>query len=323
MKHFYFLTVFLSIAILSHSQQKIEVEVGQKNMSKGSQTAITILIPEAKPIDIEPIWKKYVNNRGFGERIGNLATQIGNIFKSEENQSNRDKLKVEKIGDELYVRSIEEAAISKHSMDIYARMTELPEGCQFSAFFQYTDSIFINESNVDPERLENMKSYIRDFGVEAYKNVVDGQIKEAKKEVSRQESVLKDIESDSKKEEKAIARYETDIQEYNAGIFEIENDIVRLDENITAKKITFATLTKKTPEYDLAKKELKDLAKEKSKYFDKIKSLKSKISSKETDIKSAKGEVTQNNIQINKQQMVISGKQKIVDQLIEKKAAIQ
>ena len=78
---------------------------------------------------------------------------------------------------------------------------------------------------------------------------------------------MKDIESDSKKEEKAIARYETDIQEYNAGIFEIENDIVRLDENITAKKITFATLTKKTPEYDLAKKELKDLAKRKIKVF--------------------------------------------------------
>ena len=208
-------------------------------------------------------------------------------------------------------------------MDIYAQMTELPEGCQFSAFFQYTDSIFINESNSDPDRIENMKSYVRNFGVEAYKSVVDDQIKEAKKEVSRQEDVLKDIESDSKKEEKAIARYETDIQEYNAGIFEVENDIVRLDEAITTNKVTFATLTKKTPEYDIAKKALKDLAKEKSKYFSKIKSLKSKIKSKEMDIKSAKGTITQNDIKLNNQQVVISEKQKIVDQLTEKKAAIQ
>ena len=51
-------------------------------MSKGQQMAITVLITEAKPKDAEPIWKKYVNNRGFGERIENLATQIGNIFKS-------------------------------------------------------------------------------------------------------------------------------------------------------------------------------------------------------------------------------------------------
>ena len=245
MKHFYFLTAFLSITILAHSQQKIEVEVGPKNMSKGSQMAITILIPDAKPNDIEPVWKKYVNNRSVGERVGNLAAQVGNIFKSDEKQVNRDKLKVEKIGDELFVKSIEQAMISKHSMDIYARMIELPEGCQFNAFFQYTDSVFINETNADPEQIQNMKSYIRDFGVVAYQGVVDGQIREAKKEVSLQEDVLKDIESDSKKEEKAIARYETDIQEYNAGIFEVESDIVRLDEAITANKVTFATLTKK------------------------------------------------------------------------------
>jgi len=323
MKHFYFLTAFLSIAILSHSQQKIEVEVGQKNMSKGSQMAITVLIPEAKPNDIEPVWKKYVNNRSVGERVGNLATQVGNIFKSDDKQVNRDKLKVEKIGDELFVRSIEQAIITKHSMDIYARMIELPEGSQFNTFFQYTDSAFINETNADPEQIQNMKSFIRNFGVEAYKGVVDKQIEAAKKEVSLQEEVLKDIESASKKEEKAIARYETDIQEYNAGIFEIESDIVRLDEAITANKSMFSTLTKKTPEYDIAKKALKDLAKEKSKYFSKIKSLKSKIKSKEMDIKSTKGTITQNDIKINNQQVVISGKQKIVDQLIEKKEAIQ
>lgn len=315
--------VFFLLSLLASAQQKIEVIIGEKNMSKGQQMAVSVLIPEAKPKDVEPVWKKYVNNRGVGERIGNLTTQIGNIFRSEENQAERDKLKVEKTGDEMYVRSIEEAAITKHSMDIYARMTDLPEGCQFSAFFQYTDSVFISESNADPERLENMKSYIRDFGVEAYKSVVDDQIKEAKNVVSQQEDVLKDIESDSKKEEKAIARYETDIQEFNAGIFEVENDIVRLDENITAKKIAFATLTKKTPEYDLAKKELKDLEKEKSKYFNKIKSLKSKIKSKEMDIKSAKAKITQNDIQLNKQQLVIAGKQQIVDQLQEKKEAIQ
>lgn len=323
MKHFYFLTAFLSMAIIAHSQQKIEVEVGQKNMSKGQQTAITVLIPEAKSTDVEPLWKKYVNNRGFGERIGNLTTQIGNIFRSEENQAQRDKFKVEKNGDEMYIRSIEEDAITKHSLDIYARMTELPEGCQFSVFFQYTDSVFLNESSVDPERIENMKSYIRDFGVEAYKKVVDDQIKEAEKEVSRQEGVLKDIESDSKKEGKTIARYETDIQECNSGITLAENDIARLDESITANKRTFATLNKKNPEYDAAKSELKQLDKEKSKSFNKIKSLKSKIKSKEMDIKSANEKIAQNDTKTKEQQVVIQEKQKIVDQLIEKKKAIQ
>ena len=41
------------------------------------------------------------------------------------------------------------------------------------------------------------------------------------------------------------------------------------------------------------------------------------------DIKSRKGTITQNDLKLNNQQAVISGKQKIVDQLIGKKAAIQ
>jgi len=323
MKSIILLSVFLSFSLVVSSQQKIEVEIGDKAMSKGQQMAITVVVPESKSKEIEPLWKKYINNRGFGERIGNLATQIGNIFKSEENQSQRDKLKVEKNGDEWYVRSIEEATITRHSMDVYARMTDLPNGCQVSAFFQYTDSVFINESNVDQERIQTMKNYIREFGIEAYKNVVEDQIKEAKKEVSRQESVLKDFESDSRKEEKAISRFEADIQEYNAGIFEVESDIVRLDDIISAKKVSATTLTKKTPEYDAAKKELKDLAKEKSKYFSKIKSLKGKIKSKEQDIKSAQGQIGENELKLVRQRAVIQEKELIVEQLIAKKDGIQ
>jgi hypothetical protein len=323
MKPTFLFLVFFSITLLASAQQKLEVEIGEKSMSKGPQMAVTVLIPEAKSKDVEPVWKKYVNNRSFGERIGNLATQIGNIFKSEENQVSRDKLKVEKNGDELYVRSIEEASLSKHSMDIYARMTELPNGCQFSAFFQYTDSVFINEKNVDQDRIENMKSYIRNFGIIVYKNVVDDQIIAAKKNVTNEEKTVKDIQSASKKQEKAIAGFETDIKEYNAGIVEVENDIKRMEEVINTQKMSIETLTKKTPEYDIAKKGLKDLEKEKSKYFNKIKSFKKKIKSREADINAAKGKITQNDIQLNKQQLVIQDKQKIVEQLVAKKEAIQ
>ncbi|HAQ19026.1 MAG TPA: hypothetical protein DCR40_07320 [Prolixibacteraceae bacterium] len=323
MKKLFILSAILTFSLFARSQQKIEVEIEEKGMSKGLQMSISMIIPESKPKDVEPIWKQYVNNRGIGERLDNLATQIGNAFKSNENQVSRDKLKVEKKGDELYVRSIEQSSITNHSMDIYARLSEMPNGCQFSAFFQYTDSIFINESNVDQERIQNLKSYIHEFGVEAYKSVVDDQIKEAKKVVSRQEDVKKDFESDSRKEEKAIARFESDIQELNAGIFEVESAIVRLNENITAKEVKLTTITKKTPEYDAAKKELKELAKEKSNLFSKNKSFKSKIKSKESDITSAKNRIAGNELKMEIQKKVIQEKELIVLQLIAKKERIQ
>lgn len=323
MKQFIFLFAAMMMALNASSQYKVEVETGEKNMSKGTQMAFTVMIPEAKSKDVEPVWKKYVNNRSVGERISNLATQVGNIFKSEENKSNRDRLTVETKGGEMYVRSIEVNKISKYSIDVYARITELPEGCQFSAFFQYTDSAFINESNVDAERILSLKTYIHDFGVEAYKSVIDDQINEAKKEVSLQKRILKSIESKTRKNEKLINRCESDIQEYNAGIFEVENDIVRLDETIELKKTAFSSLLKGTSEYDGAKKELKELEKGKSKYFKEIKSLKGKIKSIELDIKSAKNNIAVNDQDLKKQQMVIQGKEQIVDQLIKKKEGIQ
>lgn len=323
MKQIFLLFAAIMMALNASSQYKEEVETDEKSMSKGTQMAFTVMIPEAKTDEVEPVWKKYVNNRSVGERISNLATQVGNIFKSEENKSSRDRLKVETKGGEMYVRSIEVNNISKYSMDVYARITQLAEGCQFSAFFQYTDSIFINESNVDDERILSLKSYIRDFGVEAYQSVVDDQIKEAKKEVSKQEGELKDIESKTKKEEKSITRYESDIQKFNAGIFEVENDIVRVNEIITLKKTAFSAMLKGTPEFDEAKKELKVLEKEKSGSFREIKSLKGKIKSKEMDIKSANNKIEKNKQDRKKQQLVIKEKEEIVDQLVKKKEGIQ
>lgn len=323
MKRILLITALIFAGFGIRAQQKVEAGTELMMMSKGQQLAFTVVVPEAKAKDLEPTWKKYVNNRSIGERFSNFTTQIGNLFRSKENQASRDKLKVEKNGDEFYVRAIKETALTKHPIDIYARITELTDGSKLSAFFQYTDSVFINNDNADQERIQNFKSYIRDFGVAAYQNVVEDQIDAAKQEVKKQESVLKDIESNSKKEAKAIGRYETDIQEYNAEISTTENDIARLDENMTSKKTAFEMMTKSTPEYDLAKKELKSLSKEKSKYFDKIKSAKSKIKSKEMDIKSAKNKIAQNDSAEKKQQEVIDGKQKIVDQLVEKKNSIQ
>lgn len=323
MKKLVLLSMLLSLGFLAFSQSKIEVEIGEKNMSKGPQMAINLFIPEAKLKDIEPVWKKYINNRSIGERIGNLASLVANIFKEEEKKVVRDKLKVEKIGDELFVRSIEQTDLTRHSMDVYTRIIETPEGCQLHTFFQFTDSVFISESNTDKEQIQNMKTYIREFGVVAYRIVVDDQIKEAKKEVSKQEGVLKDIESVIKREEKAIARNEVDIMEYEAGIVDVQSDIRRLDESIGIKKRALSEQRKDSPNYDADKAGLKELAKEKSKNFKKIKSLKSKIKSKQADIKSIKSKIFQNDLKLVRQRTVIDEKEQNVEQLIQKKEAIQ
>lgn len=291
-------------------------------MSKGQQMAISVLVPEAKIKDVFPVWKNYINNRSISERLGNLTTQVGNIFRSKENQVERNSLKVQKKGDEWFIKAIKEPNITSHLMDVYACATESEEGCLVSVFFQFTDSVFMNETNIDLERIQSLKSFIRDFGVEAYKSVVDGQIKEAKNELSNQEKVAKKMESTTRKAEKDISGYEVDIQEYEAGISDVKKDIDRLDESIEAKKLSFSQLTKNVPEYDVEKAELKNLNREKSKDFGKIKSLKNKVKGREMDIKKSKQKIAKNEQRIADQQKVIDEKEQIVDQLEKKKENI-
>lgn len=323
MKNILLLSVFLLAGFFSGAQEKIVVNLEDKTMSQGLQMAATVIIPESKIKDVDPIWRKYINNRSLGERLGNLTTQVGNIFKNEENKVDRDKLKVDKKGDEWYVRAIDEPSITNHKLDVYARAADVPGGCQFNAFFQFTDSIFINKNNLEEERLLNLKTFIHEFAVEVYKSAVEDQIKEAKKVLSSEERVMKKIESGLVKEQKAISRYEVDIQEYETEIRAVEYDIVRTDTIMGRKKVELAMIKKGTPEYDVAKGEMKELSKTKSKDFGKIKSFKSKIKSKQGKIKSANSKIAQNEVKLTIQQKVIDEKQRIVEELELKKENIQ
>lgn len=323
MKHTLLLSLFLIFGILVHAQQKIEVTIEDKTMSKGLHMAVTVIIPESNIKDVDPIWKKYINNRSLGERLDNLGKSVGNIFKNEDNKVDRETLKVEKKGDEWYVRAIDESSISNHKLDVYARASDLPSGCQFMAFFEYTDSVFIDQSNIEEDRLRNMKTFVHNFAVEVYQSVVDDQIKEAKKVLSSEEKTMKKIESNTVKEQKAISRYEVDIQEYEAEIRAVENEIIRTDTILVRKKIDFASIDKDSPAYDVAKDQLKELSKAKSKKFKQIKSYKSKIKSKQGNIKSSNTKIAQNDVKFSLQQSVIEEKEKIIQDLELKKERIE
>jgi len=313
----------MSMAFYANSQNKIEVETLEKEMSQGPQTAFTVLIPESKVQEIETRWKKYVNNRTVNERFKNLTTQVGNIFKSKEKKTSRDRLKMDKTGDELHVRSIELDKISSYPMDIYAIVTQLPQGCQLSAFFQYTDSVFIDPSNTDEDRLDLITDFVYDFGVEAYKNVMDENIKLANREVSREESVLKELNASIQRAEKSIIRDETLIQEYNSKISELRNDSASMIETIDLKKEELSEMQEDSLDYLQTKAELKSLEREKTRFPREIRMLKGKIKSKELEIQSAKKLIAANELELKNQEAVILEKQQIAEELIREKGEIQ
>lgn len=323
MKRLFFLSWGILMAVHAFSQYRVEVETDEKKMSKGNQTAFTVMIPDAKTDEIAVLWKKYVNIRPSGERIDNLNTQIGNIFRSKENRVKRENLKMIRNGDELFIRSVEIDRISNYPMDVYARLTQLPEGCQLSAFFQYTDSVFLNELNVDENKIILLQSYVRDFGVEAYKTVMDKNIKLASKEVSKEQNRLKELQANTLREEKSILRNETAIQEFKDRIAQLKADSASLIETIDLRGQEIEAMDKDSVEYMLLEKELTELEKQKIRYAREIKTLKTRIKSRELDIESARNQITSNELEMDNQVKVIENKQQVAEQLIREKGQIE
>jgi len=323
MKLLIILLVALTMAFSVNSQNKIKVETLEKNMSQGRHTAFTVLIPESSTQEIETLWKKYVNNRPADERFKNFSTQVGNIFKSKEKRTSRDRLKTDKTGDELLVRSIELDKISNYPMDIYALIIQLPAGSQLNAFFQYTDSVFIDPSNTDPDRLASITDFMYDFGVDAYRSVVDKNIKLANRDISKEENVLKELNASISRAEKAIMRDQELIQEYHDKIAQLRNDSITMIETIDLKRKEFSEMKEDSLDYEATKADLKSMEREKARVPREIRTLKARIKSKELDIKSARHQIAENEIEIKNQEAVIEEKQQIAEELIKEKGEIQ
>lgn len=323
MKQLFFLSVAIIMALHAGAQYRVEVETGEKKMSKGNHTAFTVMIPDSKTDEIEALWRKHVNIRPSGERIDNLNTQIANIFRSKENRVKRERLKMMKNGDELYIRSVEIDRVSNYPMDVYARVTQLPEGSQLSAFFQYTDSVFIDESNVDENKLILLQDYVRDFGVEAYKTVMDNNIKLANKEVSKEQNRLKELQSNTLREEKSILRNETAIQEFKDRITQLKADSASLIETIDMKSQEIDAMDQDSVEYMLLESELTEMEKQKTRYAREIRTLKTRIKSRELAIESSRNQITSNELEMDNQVKVIENKQQVAEELIREKGQIE
>lgn len=323
MKRLIIFSLIMILALYGKTQYRVEVETGEKKMSQGSQTAFTVMIPNSQKEQIEALWRKYVNVRPAGERIDNLNTQIGNLFKSKEKRVKRDRLKMLRNGEELHIRAVDISQISNYPMDVYATISQLPDGCQLSAFFQYTDSAFITADSVDHSKFDMAREYVRNFGVDAYRTVMDNNIKDANKAVAREQNRLKDLHASTLREEKSILRNENAIQEFHARISQLRTDSTNLIKNIESRQAELAALAKDSVEYMLVEKELQMLEKEKTRFSREIRSLKTRIKSKELDIESARNQIASNELEIDNQAKIIENKQQVAQQLIREKGEIE
>lgn len=294
---------FIALAYVSVlAQEKVEVDVSQKEMSEGTQTAFTVLIPESTQKIVKKEWSKFINERsvfefatkGTSQTFEKAVLGISNIFSSDKKEYSKKSLKVEEQGNELVVHNVMHEDISSQQLDVIAQISSVESGVYLSSFFKYADSVFISESNVPEDTYNSIKEYVRQFGVETYKVVVEDQIKQEEKELKKQEGVLKDSQRDNKQLDKSIGRYEAEIDEYEYNIKALERDIVGIDERLDEHKTSLRNAKKKSAEYDLIKETLKGIEKEHKRNLRDQKSNKKKIKRNESDIKDAKNTIIGN-----------------------------
>jgi len=303
MKTFLCLILIILAGVVAKAQQKVEVEVSEKEMSEGIQTAFTVFIPESSSKVVTKEWKKYMNERsifefatkGTAQTFEKAILGISNLFSEDKKEYSKKSLKIEeRAGNEIVANNVVHEDISNLHLDVIAKFSAIDSGVFVSSFFKYADSVFISESNTSSDNLNTIKEYIRQFGVETYRVVVDEQVKLEEKELKKQEGILKDSERDNKQLNKSIGRYETEIDQYKYNIKVQERELEGIEERLQTAKVSLRSTEKKSDEYYLVKEKVKSVEKERKQNLNSLKSNKNKIKKNQSNIQDAQNEILAN-----------------------------
>lgn len=165
------IALLCAVSLQVSSQDEIVVKIQERPSSKGLQPAFEIEIPQAQADDAIRILESTLSPRKF----------LG-IFKK------RQRLVQEK--DEWIMQDVEIKNIASEPLSVYAQVTSFPERIFVRLFFE-GDQGFVGsaESTVNTERVSQ---YVRDYGVNVYRNTVEQELKQ-------EEGVLAQLQNDLKK----------------------------------------------------------------------------------------------------------------------------
>lgn len=133
-----------------------------------------------------------------------------------------------KDGDFVFVDDCKLKEMGKNTFDLYASVSENPEGGAFVSIAIDLGGAYLN-SKEHGAQAKVINARLHKFGVKAAKNVVDEEIKEEEKALQEREKELADLEKEQEKLEK-------EIEDYNKKIADNEKAIEDSKKNQEAKK---------------------------------------------------------------------------------------
>ncbi|MBL0309823.1 MAG: hypothetical protein IPP77_09165 [Bacteroidetes bacterium] len=224
----------------AYSQDQLTVDESLRPMSKGTQPAFTLNIPQTNLKDVEKEWMKYIKS---GSKEKSVA-----------------------VGGEIIMPGAVNKNIAAEPFTIYSTLLETNQGVFLSAWFGLGgDSVFITRELNNGKDLA-AKKYIRDFAIQRYRVAVKAQVEIEKGKMKDLEKELKGLEKDEDKANKNINGYERDIQRSKDQIATNDGDEKRKGDLVYAQKTKMDNMnTYEKETLKAAEKVLKTLEKEKEK----------------------------------------------------------
>lgn len=241
------------------AQRNIEVTETEQSMSKGLKHAFTTVIPKTKVKEAECEWKKYLKKKSKGS------------YKESNGEFVLSKTVVSEI--------------STDSVLIYTLFSSLNDtDVNMTSLYTPDDSMFYASAE-NPVISANIKTFMRNFAVNRYRDAVADRLKKANKKLTTLEKEFSSLEKENsnyekkiKKNERKIERLKDDVKS-NQQLKELNNLAIFQQKKALATFITPSEL--KTSQ----EKNLKSLEKEKKKLDKKNESLHEDIEEYEEDNK--------------------------------------
>ena len=185
--------LILSLVLFFSAAVTAQISEQQYQMSKGSNNAITFLIPDANEKLISNVWREFAKDD----------------FKGKAKYQRRDK--------EYLIEGADLVGIGKgNSVDLYSQAVEQGKDVLFKLWIDLGDSFLSGTDH--PGRYESTEDLLMRFGLEVQRAKV-------RLEIEDQEKVLITFEKDLKKLEKENEGYHKDIEKAQEAIREAELSI--------------------------------------------------------------------------------------------------
>lgn len=203
-----FLFAILFAPLFLFSQVDIRVEEQSLGMSKGTQPAFVVTIPQVDLKSVDADFKKYIKKGTKG--------------------------KVEEVSGEIILFGATNSKISPLAFDMYARVTQSSNGVVVSAWLSEGEGFVSSQSA--PSKAVVFKQYIRAFAVDEYKEAVKAEVKEEEKKLKDEQKKLEDFQKEEKKAESNIESHRAEIASREKKIVDEQKNIATAKQNQQTQK---------------------------------------------------------------------------------------